>query len=658
MGNNYDNIISIKFAQAQRPKFEERKGKGYIEFGAENNYPNYLLDLFNESPKHGAIIKGKANYIFGKGFKDIPTKANTKGESWNQVWKKVILDDEIFCGYYLQIIYNLLGKIKDVYHIEFQKVRTNKEMSEFRVKNDWSNNKEEARIYPSFNISDPKGSQILYVKQYNPNCDVYPLPGYYPGLNYIESDVQVSRHILGNAKDGFVATTLVNLNGGEPAEEHKAAVEKGIKKKFTGSEGDRVVIMFNSSKENSAEIVPLSSTMLTKEDFTNVNNLIQQEIFACHQITSPALFGISTPGSLGQRNEIQDAYEIFNNTYVNERQQAHEEVLNKLLSYTGVEGDFEIIPVEPLGFSIKEESLLELMPREYFFDKLGVDEKYYNLPPAKGTAQPQQQTDASGNVVMSNDNLKNLTGRQFQGVMRIVNKYTLGKLTKEQAALMLKNGFAFTDEDVTTFLGLDSDPNTFKSQDDIDFELVEQFSQFGESRAEYEVLSKKIAREAEYFADVKELNQLDADVLNLIKKDKRITSEVIATTLKKDVAVINKVISKLERSGVLTPVKTKVGEDTIIERTSTGKGIDIPRASTTDIVLRYAYEGPKDSRNRPFCAKMMELDRLYSRADIENISIKLGYSVWDRRGGWLTLPDGEHRPYCRHDWFALTVIRK
>ena len=61
MSNNYDNLITVKFAQAEQPKFEERRGKGYIEFGANNNYPDYLLNLYNESPKHGAIIKGKAN---------------------------------------------------------------------------------------------------------------------------------------------------------------------------------------------------------------------------------------------------------------------------------------------------------------------------------------------------------------------------------------------------------------------------------------------------------------------------------------------------------------------------------------------------------------------------------------------------------------------
>lgn len=660
MENNYSNIVTVKFAQAEQPKFEEKKGVGYIEFGVNNNYPKYLLDLYNGSPKHGAIIKGKANYIFGKGFEGLTDKANTQGESWNKILKKCVKDDEIFCGYYLQIVYNLLGKIKDVYHISFHKVRTNKAESKFWVKTDWADTREKAREYLAFNGKYEKEypSKILFVKQYDACTEVYPLPNYYNGLNYIDSDVQVSRHILGNAKDGFVATTLIQLNGGEPVEEQKQAVERGLKKKFTGSEGDRVVIMFNKSKDNSAEIVPLSSTMLTKEDFTNVNNLIQQEIFACHQITSPMLFGIKTEGQLGGRSELRDAYEIFNNTYVSERQQAHEETFTGLLNLKGIPGEFKITPVEPLGFSLDENLLLKVMPREYFLDKLGVDQKYYALPVVEGGAvAPAQSTDASGNVVMANDNLKNLTGRQFQGVMRIVNKYMAGKLTKEQAALMLKQGFAFSDTDVDTFLGIDSDPSNF-SDEEIDFSLIQQFSQVGESREAFEIVSKKPARESEYFADVKQLSQIESNILDLVKKDMRITPEVIAQTLKQDVAVINKAMSSMEKAGVLSAKTTKVGQDEVIERTATDSGTKKPDPTTTEIMLRYSYEGPKDDRNRPFCAKLMELDRFYSRGDIETISERLGYSVWDRRGGWFTQPDGTHRPYCRHEWFAVAVVRK
>jgi len=660
MDNNYSNIITLKFARAEQPTFEERKGKGYIEFGKENNYPDYLMGLYNESPKHGAIIKGKANYIFGKGFQvDKKLKANTKGETWNQVAKKAILDDEIYGGYYLQVIYNLLGQVKDIFHLEFHKVRTNKSCTEFLVKEDWQDNKENARCYPAFNGQYEKENpvKILFVKQYNPKSQVYPLPNYYHGLNYIESDVQVSRHILGNAKDGFVATTLISLNGGEPQEEHKAAIEKGLKKKFTGSEGDRVVIMFNKSKDNEASISPLSSTMLTKEDFTNINNLITQEVFAAHQVTSPTLFGISTPGALGQRNEMRDAYEIFNNTYVNERQQAHEETFTRLMNYAGIQGEFKITPVEPLGFAIAEAIMAEILPRAYFMEKLNVDQKYWNLPPVKN-ADTTPAAPSGTTQLEVNSNLAGMSGKQFQHLERIVRKFKKGSITRAQAEMMLKTSFGLGEQDISVMLDADSEDAQFASQDEVEFALIEQFSQFGEDANDYEILSSKPAREAEYFADVKQLTEMEANVLNLIKKDAKITPEVIADTLKADLKLINKILQSLQDGGILTAKTSKIGTDKIIERTPTGVKVGGDKPTTTNILLRYQYDGPKDDRNRPFCAKLMEIGRLYSRSDIEQISERLGYSVWDRRGGWFTQPDGTPRPYCRHQWNALTVIRK
>ncbi len=319
--DNFNNIISVKFAQAEQPKFEEKKGSfPYVEFGKNNDYPTYLIDMYNESPKHGAIIKGKTTYIFGKGFEGVTQDANTAGDSWNTIVKKCILDDEIYGGYYLQIIYNLLGEIKDVFHIEFSKVRMSKDSTQFYVKNDWSTNntKEKIRVYPAFcNKYDKDNPAVIrYVSQYNPKSDVYPLPSYFHGLNYIECDIQISRWILGNAKDGFAAGKLIQFFNGDPVEEQKGQIEKGLKKKFSGSEGDRYTIVFSKSGETPVQISDLGNTMLTKEDFTPVNTLIQGEIFAAHGVTSPMLFGIKTEGQLGGRSEIRDAYEIFNNTYV------------------------------------------------------------------------------------------------------------------------------------------------------------------------------------------------------------------------------------------------------------------------------------------------------------------------------------------------------
>ena len=657
MSNKYQ-LINIQFDQAQQPRFEEKKGKNYVEFGAKNNYPNYLIELYGESPKHGAIVKGKVNYIFGKGFEGVEQKANSQGETWNQIMKRSILDDELQGGYYLQIIYNALGKIKDVFHIEFQKVRVSKDLKTFYVKNDWtaSDFKEKAREYPAFNPNDPSGPQIFFVKQYNPKSDVYPLPSYFQGLNYIESDIQVSRHILGNAKHNFVATKLINFNNGLPQEEEQEEVETDLKRKFANHDGDRVVIAFNPSRENAVDIVNLGETSLTKEDFTNVNNLIMQEIFSCHQVTSPMLFGVKTEGQLGGRSEIRDAYQIFQNTYVNERQQEHEQTFTTLMNLAGIEGEFKIVPVEPLSFEFSEAVMSANMTRDEIREKLGL--------------QSSVVTDASGvttQPVQANATLTNLSGRQHQNVMRIVRQFGSGKINKAQASLMLKNGFGFTDADVDTFLGVDEDPSTEQAfasmQDDL---LVNEFAACGDSIEDFEVVETHDAKGYEQFAD-EEVNVLKANVLDLISKDKRVTPEVMAKVLNKSVEQIDNALEALKLEGYLTQTGEAISilnpNYTPVVRQLTMPLSNIPgsdKTTKTEVLLRYTYSGPEDSKNRPFCARMLQLakTKLWSRADIESISERLGYSVWDRRGGWFTEPNGNHRPYCRHRWQVKIVTRK
>lgn len=659
MDNQY-KVIELKFDRALQPVFTEKKNKGYVEFGEVNNYPEYLLSLYNESPKHGAIVKGKSTYIFGRGFED-KGKANSRGESWNDILKKCVKDDELFRGYYLQIIWNRAKQISEVYHIDFSKVRVSKDLSCFYIKNDWLDWKEKPREYPQFNVNEPYGSQIYYKREYNPTSSIYPLPSYFQGLNYIESDIEVSRHILGNAKQGFVGSTLINLNNGDPInEEHKGEVEKGLLKKFTGDSGKRVVIMFNKSKENSADIQNLGTTMLTKEDFTNINNLIQQEIFASHQITSPSLFGIKTEGQLGGRTEIRDAYEIFNNTYVQERQEEFNQVFTDFRNLKGEVGEFNIVPLEPLKFEFTENIMVANLTQNEIRELMGREPLQSGAVTSDGaqaiTEQPIQQVETP----LSNDAIKNLSGRQYQNVMRIVRQFGNGKLTKEQAGLMLKNGFGFTDNDVNTFLGLDDNPLT---DDEVqkfsmseDERMIEYFANCGEYN--FNEISFEEARIN--FAD--DLTQTQANVLDLITKDKNITPNVISKTLKIDKALVEEIISDFIKKKILNAGVSKVNETPVYEVLKPVSELTERKPKTTRLYIRYKYDwidGFNDSdlvTSRRFCVKMREMSnagKSWSRSDIESLSVALGYSVWERRGGWY----GDNYS-CRHKWSSKLMKAK
>ena len=658
MDNNY-KVIELKFDRALQPVFTEKKNKGFVEFGELNNYPEYLLSLYNESPKHGAIVKGKSTYIFGRGFEQ-KGQANSRGESWNDILKKCVKDDELFRGYYLQVIWNRVKQISEVYHIDFSKVRVSKDLSCFYIKNDWLDWKEKPREYSQFNVNEPYGSQIYYKREYNPTSSIYPLPSYFQGLNYIESDIEVSRHILGNAKQGFVGSTLINLNNGDPInEEHKGEVEKGLLKKFTGDSGKRVVIMFNKSKENSADIQNLGTTMLTKEDFTNINNLIQQEIFASHQITSPSLFGIKTEGQLGGRTEIRDAYEIFNNTYVAERQEEFNQVFTDFRNLKGEVGEFNIVPLEPLKFEFTENIMVANLTQNEIRELMGREPLQSGAVTSDGAQAITEQQIQQVETPMSNDAIKNLSGRQYQNVMRIVRQFGNGKLTKEQAGLMLKNGFGFTDNDVNTFLGLDDNPLTddevqkfSMSEED---RMIEHFANCGEYN--FNEISFEDARIN--FAE--DLTQTQASVLDLITKDKNITPEVISQNLKIDKDLVNEILNDFIKKKIIEVAESKVNQTpkyNVLKTVSELGG----KAKTTKLFIRYKYDWItpfSDSdlvTSRRFCVKMREMSnagKSWSRADIETLSERLGYSVWERRGGWY----GDSYS-CRHKWSSKLMVAK
>jgi len=638
-----NKIAIIKFADVPLPKMRESKSGKWINYGDNNKYPNMLLEMLGKSSKHNGIVLGKVNYIVGQGF-DIKQPAN-KYESLDEVLKKVALDLEVFGGYALEVHYNAQGQKAAFYHVPFHKVRTNKDLTQFFVK-DWESLKagEEPEAIPAYNpqVWAKETKQLLYFKEYRPGCEVYPLPGYVSALNAIKTDIEISKYHLSTISNGMFSSKLLSFYEGFGTDEEKAVIEKAFKNKFTGSENAGSIMLYFGKDPNKKPVVEdLSNTELDKH-FEIMGKTIQQEIFVGHQVTSPMLFGIRVEGQLGGRSEMRDAYGIFKNTYINDKQQALEQVFMELLGKP-----VKIQPVEPVSVEFSEQTLLQIAPKRWLQEKAGIDVSQY---PEEAT---QAQPAAPGEAV--NENLKNLTGRQWQNVSRIIRKYTKGEINEEQARMLLKSALGLSDEEIDVMLSIDNTAQDF-SADEIDTLMLAEFEKVGAPKGEWFVVQ---SHKAHAFADA-DPSQLETDVLDLIRKDKRVTPEVIAETLDLSVEGARSVLERLEEDGRVTAKAYRVGEDVIVERTLTeplskqsGK-----KPTTLDFKTLYSYEGPQDNRNRPFCKRMLELDRFYTRAEIETISRRLGYSVWDRKGGWWTQPDGTRSKSCRHTWKLNIVIKK
>ena len=648
----HPNVSFIKFADVKLPAMVELPGKGYVQFGEDNLYPNFLLEKINKSSKHNGIVLGKVNYIIGNGISYKSGRENitpNKNETLNDFLKKVSTDIEIFGGVYIELHYNALGQVGAMYHVPYQKVRANKDQTQYYVK-DWTQSvRVQPEIVAAYNPAVKQGKQILCYKEYRPGLDIYSYPNYIGALNWIEIDIELSKYHLSTIKNGMFSSKLINFNEGKPSPEEQQVVETKFKKKFTGSENaGGIVLSFSDDPAKAPTVLDLSNTDLDKH-FEILNKTVEQQIFVGHQVTSPILFGIKTEGQLGGRTEIRDSFEIFKTTYVNDKQRSLETLFTEISKLWGIEDEMVIAPIEPIGFEFSEATIKEFAPKAWILEKIGIDLTKY--PEAQAAVQPASAPAQSEMQV--NENLKNLTGRQWQGVNRIIRNFEKGKINKEQAKLLLKSSLGLSDDEISIMLSLDNDME-FSAQDNDEL-LLAEFSAHGESKDQFNVIASR-AR----FNFQEELTQAEVNVLDLIKKDKRITPEVIGRALRIPFDEVVSIIEGLTEGGILVAKTTKVGVDEIIERT-----LPEPLSKLTDKEPRtleqrimYSYEGVRDNRNRDFCRRLLDMDKFYSRSDIETMSQRLGYSVWDRRGGWWTKPNGVASPSCRHRWVQNFVVRK
>ena len=646
--------------QHKVPLFVENKSQQWVSYGVENDYPNYLLNLYRRSAKHNAIVNGKVGYIVGKGwtaenetpaakaFIDSPTFPNAY-DSMNDLTQKLTLDMEIYNGLACEVTWSRGGGIAEICHVDFHRVRADKDEKMFFVY-DWYD-EYGVRQFPQLNqieqipAFDPEnriGKQLFYYRVYSAGVKVYPLPEYLGGTAYIELDVEIANFHVNNIKNNFWGSYLINFPNGIPTPEESDAIERQMKMKFGGTDNaGRFLVNFSDSPETKPELTPLTPSDLDKQ-FDILNKTVQQEIFVAHRVTSPMLFGVKTEGQLGGRAEMIESYEIFKATYVEDRVQRIERGINYLASFNGVTG-LKLQPTEPISEQLTEGALMQILSRDELREKAGYEPD--TKEPSEVVA-PQE---------MGNSVLAGLSASQQDKMLRVVRKYSKGDLTKEQATIMLQ-GFGLPAEQVDLFLG---EPMEFNSDED---KFEEVAMQFGVDADGYQVLrSKPVRFEADnsLFAEFMEVEpenkELDKKILAEIKRTKKVDADVISRKLEVPLEKVSERIEYLISKGQVT-IQDRVARIADTPDTEADEAFEI----------RYRYDLRPDATGakvigttRDFCRTLIKLNKLYTRQDIDQMSTIMGFSVWERRGGWYTLPGTDiSRPSCRHIWQQQIVVRK
>jgi hypothetical protein len=357
------NIDVINLAQYEAPQIIESKQKGYVTFGENNSYFQFLIDRYRKSATNQSIINNVTRLMYGKGLGVID--ASRKPSEYAQVMalfnkdclRKLCFDLKTLGQCAIQVHYNdKHDKILKAFHIDMNLLAPEKCDDEGKI-NKWyySNNWSDIKKFPpkpfaTFGSSNDK-VEILVIRPYAIGMKYFSLPDYVAGTSYALLEEEVSDYLINEVQNGFSGTKVVNFNNGQPDIETQNLLQSQIKNKLTGSKGQRVIVGFNNNKETATTVddIPLNDA---PEHYQYLSTECERKIMVSHSITSGLLLGLGSANGFGSNaDELKNAFVLFDNMVIRPLQQLLIDGLEQITSFNGNTAKLFFKTLQPLEFT-------------------------------------------------------------------------------------------------------------------------------------------------------------------------------------------------------------------------------------------------------------------------------------------------------------------
>jgi hypothetical protein len=366
MDNDMSNLKFIQLETYTSPTIVEQKNKEWVEYGQDNNYYQYLIDLYYGSATNNACIKGISDLIYGDGLEVVRADRHLGGYL---DLKKLFHED---CLRNAAMDLKMLGqcaihlvKSKDrkkyvkAEHWAIQTLRPEKcndkgEIEGYYFAPDWSKLKrgQKPHRFAAFGFDDSATECVLVIKPYSTGNYYFSPVDYQGGTQWAELETEISNYHINNIKNGMAPSMLINFNNGQPPAEVKDMIEAQIINKFTGSSNTgKFILSFNDNAESKADITPVQlSDAHNQYQFLSTESM--QKVMMSHRVTSPMLLGIKDQTGFGNNaEELKTASILFDNTVIRPFQRLLLDGVRKIMNANGYNLDIYFKTLQPLEFT-------------------------------------------------------------------------------------------------------------------------------------------------------------------------------------------------------------------------------------------------------------------------------------------------------------------
>lgn len=599
-----DNLMVVKLINTAPPTFKEVKNydatKPWVRFGDDNSYPDYLVELLNGSAKHNAIVTGKIQYINGKGL--IPTKDSVNTDS-------------------ILAFFDRVNPYETAEELTFKSTSDLETFGGFYWKLIFDRAKRLKYI-----------THVPFAKvRTNNDCSKY----------YIH--------------DGWAKSTRITLNDVETVDAYNG-INNGVKmicfklyrpKKsgepdvyplpdYVGAvpyiDMDREVANFHLNNLKNGFVSSSLISFYNGEPSEEAKNAIEANFkkrFAGTDNAGRFILSFNPPNVTPPTIETLTPSDL-DKQFIELNKQIQQEI------YSGHK-----IP-SPELFGIATEGALG--------DRNATDLKYELFKKTYVQARQKQVEDMWNYMLL----LAGIGGKvEFKEFSPIDVQYSEQILTQ-----------ILTRDELRERIGLEPLATPVQMADDATAKVISLFAACGKPASEYNIVStraRKFSSDSEAEAAemqllrgaFAELNEKEKQIVTILRTNPEIPLPDLAKAVKVNIDTLTGMLDTLAANGV---VEIDGGKVNVLK----------PEEPKTEIVVRYQYaKAPRVQGNtvlpttRDFCRQLIELDRIYTRSEINMISAQVGRDVWTERGGWYTKKGTDTAtPYCRHIWQQVIAIKR
>jgi hypothetical protein len=333
-----DVLFFLEHAKFEEPDFIQNESDDWISAGINNRFFDELIEYSNYSPIHHSILQSKINLVSGNKIEYIKKEVDF---NLDELIDKITTDFEIIGACAFEIIRNSKNDILNIEYLPLANLRYQKEIGNkilgMYYSDDWFDDTCSRIFIPFYNSNEKQPRSIKFIKRFwsasGQNVKYQILPSYTSAIPSLDISYKIDNFHNSNLDNNMTFGMVINIIGQQYKDPTVAkALREKLEEKYSGSSNSgKTLVTISKSKEESTTIDTIDNPNLDKM-FEVLNKTTRDKIIESHQITSPKIVGIQTPGELGGSGlELLQSYQIFLNQVIEPDRKLIQNMINDVL---------------------------------------------------------------------------------------------------------------------------------------------------------------------------------------------------------------------------------------------------------------------------------------------------------------------------------------